>query len=111
MFTEKKLEEHYGAIPSEALHIIRDEYKWALEECGVHNDEQLKYIEKALSLRGESLSVRLNRKILFLCQCGQSRIVTTNIADDKIKMFIFEQYNVACPKCKNVNRYTWKYMD
>lgn len=111
MFTEKKLEEHYGSIPSDALHIIRDEYKWALEECGVHNDEQLKYIEKALSLRGESLSVRLNRKILFLCQCGQSRIVTTNISDDKIKMFIFEQYNVACPKCRKVNAYTWKYID
>ena len=94
MFTEQKLEQHYASIPSDALHIIRDEYKWALEECGVHNDEQIKYIEKALSLRGESLAVRHNRKILFLCKCGQSRIVTTNVEDDKIKMFIFDQYNV-----------------
>ena len=54
MFTEEKLEQHYSSIPSDTLHIIRDEYKWALEECGVHNDEQLRYIEKALSLRGES---------------------------------------------------------
>lgn len=46
MFTEQKLEQHYASIPSDALHIIRDEYKWALEECGVHNDEQIKYIEK-----------------------------------------------------------------
>ena len=52
MFTEQKLEQHYASIPSDALHIIRDEYKWALEECGVHNEEQIKYIEKALSLRG-----------------------------------------------------------
>ena len=81
MFTEQKLEQHYSSIPSEALHIIRDEYKWALDECGVHNEEQIKYIEKTLSLRGESLSVRLNRKILFLCKCGQSRIVTTNVPD------------------------------
>lgn len=110
MFTEQKLEQHYGKIPSDALHIIRDEYKWALEECGVHNDEQLKYIEKALTLRGESLEVRVNRKILFLCKCGQSRIVTTNTSDDKIKMFIFDQYNVPCSKCRNVNMYTWKYM-
>ena len=107
MFTEEKLEQHYSSIPSDALHIIRDEYKWALEECGVHNDEQLRYIEKALSMRGE----RLNRKILFLCKCGQSRIVTTNVPEDKIKMFIFDQYNVQCSKCRNVNMYTWKYMD
>lgn len=46
MFTEQKLEQHYASIPSDALHIIRDEYKWALEECGVHNEEQIKYIEK-----------------------------------------------------------------
>ena len=111
MFTEQKLEQHYASIPSDALHIIRDEYKWALEECGVHNDEQLRYIEKALSLRGESLAVRLNRKILFLCKCGQSRIVTTNVPEDKIKMFIFDQYNVQCPKCRSINMYTWKYMD
>ena len=111
MFTEQKLEQHYASIPSDALHIIRDEYKWALEECGVHNEEQIKYIEKALSLRGESLSVRLNRKILFLCKCGQSRIVTTNVSEDQIKMFIFEQYKVVCPKCRSANMYTWKYMD
>lgn len=111
MFTEEKLEQHYSSIPSDTLHIIRDEYKWALEECGVHNEEQIKYIEKALSLRGESLSVRLNRKILFLCKCGQSRIVTTNVSEDQIKMFIFEQYKVVCPKCRSANMYTWKYMD
>lgn len=111
MFTEEKLEQHYSSIPSETLHLIRDEYKWALSECGVHNDEQLKYIEKTLSLRGESLSTHLNRKLLFLCQCGQSRIVTTSVPDDKIKMFIFEQYNVSCPKCRSVNMYTWKYME
>lgn len=111
MFTEQKLEQHYSSIPSDALHIIRDEYKWALEECGVHNEEQLKYIEKTLSLRGESLSVRLNRKILFLCKCGQSRIVTTNVPDDQIKMFIFEQYKIVCPKCRSANLYTWKYME
>ena len=104
MFTEQKLEQHYSSIPSEALHIIRDEYKWALDECGVHNEEQIKYIEKTLSLRGESLSVRLNRKIL-------SRIVTTNVPDDQIKMFIFEQYKMVCPKCRSANLYTWKYMD
>ncbi len=111
MFTEQKLEEHYGTIPSDVLHIIRDEYKWALEECGVHNEEQLKYIEKALAIRGESLEVRLNRKILFLCKCGQSRIVTTNTADDKIKMFIFDQYTIPCPKCRSVNMYSWKFME
>ena len=111
MFTEEKLEQHYASIPSDALHIIRDEYKWALEECGVHNDEQLRFIEKALSLRGESLEVRLHRKLLFLCTCGQSRFDTTNVADDKIKMYIFDQYNVMCPKCRNTNMYTWKYMD
>lgn len=111
MFTEEKLEQHYSSIPSETLHLIRDEYKWALDECGVHNDEQIKYIEKALSLRGESLTTHLNRKILFLCKCGQSRIVTTSVPDDQIKMFIFEQYNVTCPKCRNTNMYTWKYME
>ena len=111
MFTEQKLEEHYSSLSSEALHVIRDEYKWALEECGVHTEDQIKYIEKTLSLRGESLAIRTNRKILFLCRCGQSRIVTTDTPEDKIKMFIFEQYNVPCPKCRNVNMYSWKYMD
>mgnify|MGYP000836977505 FL=1 len=51
MFTEQKLEQHYSSLPSETLHIIRDEYKWALETCGVHSEEQIKYIEKTLSLR------------------------------------------------------------
>ena len=40
MFTEQKLEQHYSSLPSETLHIIRDEYKWALETCGVHSEEQ-----------------------------------------------------------------------
>ena len=111
MFSEQKLEQHYSSLPSETLHIIRDEYKWALDECNVHSEEQLKYIEKILSLRGESLEVRVNRKILFLCKCGQSRIVTSNVPEDQTKMFVFEQYNVPCPKCRNVNMYTWKYMD
>ena len=111
MFTEKKLEQHYGSLPSDMLRIIRDEYRWALNECGVHNDEQLKYIEKALNLRGESLTSHMNRTILFLCKCGQSRIVTANVDDDKIKMFIFDQCNVVCPKCRSVNMYSWKYMD
>ncbi len=109
MFTEQKLEQHYGSIPSDILQIIRDEYKWALEECGVHNDEQIRYIEKALNIRG--VSSTLNRKILFLCKCGQSRIVNTTVAEDKVKMFIFEQYNVPCPKCRKTNLYSWKYMD
>ena len=39
MFTEQKLEQHYSSLPSETLHIIRDEYKWALETCGVHSGE------------------------------------------------------------------------
>lgn len=111
MFTEQKLEQHYGSLSSEALHIIRDEYKWALDECGVHNDEQIKYIEKALMIRGESNEIRTNRKILFLCSCGQSRIVNTNVEEDKIKMFIFDQYTIPCSKCRSVNLYTWKYMD
>lgn len=111
MLNEQKLEQRYNSIPSDALHIIRDEYKWALEECGMHNDEQLQCVEKVLTNRGENLAVRLNRKILFLCQCGQSRIVTTSLTDDKIKMFIFDQYSVPCPKCRNVNMYSWKYME
>ena len=61
MFTEQKLEQHYSSLPSETLHIIRDEYKWALETCGVHSEEQIKYIEKTLSLRGESLAVSTTR--------------------------------------------------
>ncbi len=111
MFTEQKLEQRYGSLSSEMLHTIRDEYKWAADIGGIHNDEQLKYIEKVLTIRGESLEVRTNRKILFLCSCGQSRIVNTDIPEDKIKMFIFDQYTVPCSKCRNVNLYTWKYMD
>ncbi|MDE7478474.1 MAG: hypothetical protein K2M91_11080, partial [Lachnospiraceae bacterium] len=101
----------YASLPSDALHIIRDEYKWIFEVCGSKNEEQIKYIEKTLSLRGESLAVRLNRKVLFLCECGQSRIVTTSVPEDEITMFIFEQYKVVCPKCRTSNMYTWKYMD
>ena len=111
MFSEQKLENHYSSLSSETLHILRDEYTWAMQECDVHNEEQLKYIDKTLSIRGESLAIRHSHKILFLCKCGQSRIVNTSIPDNKIKMFIFEQYNVPCPKCKNVNMYTWKYLD
>ena len=85
MFTEEKLEQHYSSIPSDALHIIRDEYKWALEECGVHNDEQLRYIEKALSMRGESLAVRLNRKILFLCKWRFAKGKITHVCDPRIQ--------------------------
>lgn len=111
MVNEQKLEQHYQKLPSDALHVIRDEYKWCLDEADIHNDEQVQVIEKILSLRGESLEVRVNKKILFLCKCGQSRIVEPTVPEEKIKMFIFEQYNVTCPKCRNVNMYTWKYMD
>lgn len=111
MFNEKKLEEHYASLPSEALHHIRAELKWELEECGVHTETQLDYVEKVLSLRGESLEVRTERKVLFLCKCGQSRIVDVSLPENKIKMFIFEQYNTPCSKCRAVNNYTWKYMD
>ena len=111
MFTEQKLEMHYSKLPSNELHIIRDEYKWALEECGVHTEDQIRYIEKVLGLRGESLQVRVNRKVLFLCKCGQSRIVEPNIPEDQIKMFVFEQYSVPCAKCGSQNMYTWKFME
>lgn len=111
MINEQKLEQHYQSLPSDALHIIRDEYKWNFDEFDVPNQTHLKLIEKILSLRGESLEVRVNKKILFLCKCGQSRIIQPSVPEDKIKMFIFEQYNVPCSKCKNVNMYTWKYMD
>lgn len=111
MLNEQKLEQHYGSLPTEMLHIIRSEYHWALKEGNLHNDEQLKYIDKLLIMRGENPNVQATRKILFLCKCGQSRIVTTNTPENRIKMFIFEQYNVPCSKCKNVNSYSWKYMD
>lgn len=109
MFTDQKLEQHYSSMPSETLTTLLNEYKWALEECGVHNDEQIRFIEKTLNFRGESTTAE--RKLLFLCQCGQSRIVTTDLPEDKIKMFIFDQYNVLCPKCRRSNLYSWKYMD
>lgn len=111
MLNEHKLEQHYNSIPTEMLKIIRDEYQWALDEGNIHNDEQVKYIDRLLIMRGENPTVRATRKILFLCKCGQSRIVTTNTPEDRIKMFIFEQYNVSCPKCHNINQYSWKYMD
>lgn len=111
MFNEKKLEEHYTSLSSEALHNIRDELRWELSECGVHTETQLHYIEKVLTLRGESLEVRTEHKVLFLCKCGQSRIVDVNLPEDKIKVFIFEQYNTPCSKCRSTNAYTWKYMD
>lgn len=109
MFTNQKLEQHYSSMPTEMLKNILNEYKWALEECGVHNEEQIRFIEKVLNYRGESLTA--NRKLLFLCQCGQSRIVTTDVPEDKIKMFIFDQCNVLCAKCRRSNMYSWKYMD
>lgn len=65
MFTEQKLEQHYASIPSDALHIIRDEYKWALEECGVHNDEQIKYIEKAQACAAKVLQCATTAKSFF----------------------------------------------
>jgi hypothetical protein len=112
MLTEQNLEQHYASIPSEALHIIRNEYKWALDECGVDNEKQLHFIDKALSIRNNAKSPEsgVKRKILFLCKCGQSRVVTTMAADSKVKDFIFEQYNVPCPLCQSVNTYTWKYL-
>ena len=48
MFTEQKLEQHYSSLPSETLHIIRDEYKWALETCGVHSEEPVSYTHLTL---------------------------------------------------------------
>ena len=111
MLTGQKLEQHYNSLSTNDLHIIREEYMWVLNTCGVHNDEQIKYIEKALTQRGEAISGHQNKKLLFLCKCGQSRIVATNVADDQIKMFIFDQYKVVCPKCRTANMYTWKYMD
>lgn len=110
MFTEQALEQHYASIPSEALHIIRAEYKWALDECGVNNEQQLQSIDKALNLRSKAPVNGVTRKILFLCKCGQSRITNTNTDETKIKDFIFEQYNTPCPRCQNVNAYTWKYL-
>jgi hypothetical protein len=110
MLTEQALEQHYASIPSEALHIIRAEYKWALDECGVNNEQQLQSIDKALSVRTTPQANGVTRKILFLCKCGQSRITSTNTDENKIKDFIFEQYNVPCPRCQSVNAYTWKYL-
>lgn len=111
MITEQQLEKHYNSLTSDILHIIREEYKWAHEECNIENRELLEYVEHLLSMRGESLESHLNRKVLFLCKCGQSRIVTTSTPDDKMKMFIFDQYSVPCPKCRNTNLYSWKYLD
>lgn len=112
MINEQIIEQHYQKLPSETLHILRDEYKWVEDEMNVSiNKTQQDIIEKILSLRGESLEVRVNKRILFLCKCGQSRIVQPSVPEEKIKMYIFEQYNVPCPKCRNVNNYTWKYMD
>ena len=111
MFQREVLEQHYNKLPSEHLHLIRNELLWQAEQCGVDYKEPLQIIEKILSLRGEILSVRQNRKILFLCKCGQSRILQPNIPEEKIKMFIFEQYNMPCQKYKAVNSYTWKYLD
>lgn len=109
---EQIVEQHYQKLPSETLHIIRDEYKWAEEELNIMINKPLQdIIEKILCLRGESLEVRVNKRILFLCKCGQSRIVQPNVPEEKIKMYIFEQYNVPCPKCRSVNCYSWKYMD
>jgi hypothetical protein len=110
MFTEQTLERHYASIPSDALQIIRDEYQWALDECGVHTEEQLRFIEKALSRRGEKHAPVKNRKILFLCKCGQSRIVSTTTEDNKINGFILDQYTVPCPMCQSRNKYSWKYI-
>ena len=72
MLNEHKLEQHYNSIPTEMLKIIRDEYQWALDEGNIHNDEQIKYIDRLLIMRGENPTVRATRKILFLCKCGQS---------------------------------------
>jgi hypothetical protein len=111
MFTEQALEQHYASIPSEALHIIRAEYKWALDECGVNNEKQLQSIDKALSVRTKAPANGVTRKILFLCKCGQSRIINATTDDAKIKDFIFDQYNTPCSHCQKVNNYTWKYMN
>jgi hypothetical protein len=111
MLTEQALEQHYASIPSDALHIIRNEYKWALDECGVDNEQQLLFIDKTLSRRSKALSGGVTRKILFLCKCGQSRIASTNADDSHIKEYIFEQYSVPCPRCQGVNKYTWKYVN
>ncbi len=111
MYTDEKLEKHYSSMSSKDLHIIRDEFKFQEECCGAHYGDVLQILEKVLGLRGESLEVRSKKKILFLCRCGQSRIVEPDVSDDKIKMFIFEQYNVPCAKCKSVSQYSWKYLE
>jgi hypothetical protein len=110
MFTEQALEQHYASIPSEALHIIRNEYKWALDECGVNNEKQILFIDKALSVRSKAPANGVTRRVLFLCKCGQSRIVSTNTEDNKMRDFIYDQYSVPCPRCQNANTYTWKYL-
>ena len=48
MINAQKLEQHYQSLPSETLHIIRDEYKWNYDEFDVPNQTQLKLIEKIL---------------------------------------------------------------
>lgn len=62
MLTGQKLEQHYNSLSTNDLHIIREEYMWVLNTCGVHNDEQIKYIEKALTQRGEAISGHQNKK-------------------------------------------------
>lgn len=106
-----KMDQHYAALSSDILHALRAEYKWASEECNMNAATQLEYIEKILTLRGESLAVRTERRILFLCKCGQSRIVDVALPENQLKMFIFDQYNIPCTKCKNVNAYSWKFMN
>lgn len=72
MLTGQKLEQHYNSLSTNDLHIIREEYMWVLNTCGVHNDEQIKYIEKALTQRGEAISGHQNKNSCFCANAGKA---------------------------------------
>lgn len=111
MIKEKEIEEHYHEMTSEKLHVLKEEFQWLMANSILNTSEQIRFVNKTLSIRGDLSDDDVERKLLIMCtSCGHSRIMNVNVPDDKVKMMLFDEFMKPCEKCKTVNKYSWKFM-
>lgn len=110
MIKEKEIEEHYHKLNTETLYALKDEFQWLLENSILNTAEQIKFVNRTLGIRGENQESVIEKKLLIVCKCGNSRIIPVTCSDDEVKMMIFDEFMKPCEKCHQSNKYSWKYL-
>lgn len=110
MIKEKEIEEHYHNLSTETLHALKEEFQWLLANSILNTAEQIKFINRTLNVRGENNESSIEKKLLIVCACGSSKIIPVNCPDEQVKMMIFDEFMKPCEKCRQSNKYSWKYL-